>query len=420
MMNIKAHGSEENYSIDKISSLPDDVRTHILSFLTTKEAVQICILSKRWRNTWASVPDLKFNIEEFGLSEVIDVKMDVEFVTKFELLLRSVLEKRETSCVNKFQLFFNSNFYLPWTQAFADCIGDVMKLNPRECLVSVGPCKNLKLNANLIFTCTSLIHLQLRFSTKVDLELNLVNLPCLKTLHLKRVGTNENFLKKLLLGCPVLEELVLERSVFNIIEICSNTLKKLVLCGCCLEVRIHISISTPNLLYLNIDVGTWDILLLNLPLLVDATIFPFLHYLDEYATWGPKLFQSLSNVESLWLSFNFPFGKVRMKDFSNWPVFGNLKSLKVSGGMCIFDLAPFFIHQSPKLQEVTLQNHDNDELYTEFLEEITQEGPGDAFVQREFLKIVRIVEFKNDNEFVDQLINKLLLHVKIIGEIHIV
>ncbi|XP_078169647.1 F-box/LRR-repeat protein At4g14103-like [Carex rostrata] len=431
MMNIKARGSEENYGIDKISSLPDDVRTHILSFLTTKEVVQTCILSKRWINTWASVPDLKFNIEEFGLPEIVYAKIAVEFVTKFELLLRSVLEKREISCVNKFQLLFDSDFCLPLTQAFADCIGDVMKLNPRECLVNVGPSTNLKLNANLIFTCASLIHLQLRFCIKVDLELNSVYLPCLKTLNLNSVATSDNFLKKLLLGCPVLEELVLEFSFLNMIEICSNTLKKFVLHRC---YGMGIQISTPNLLYLDIDVDRWDILLLNLPSLVHASIFFRGWYdQDEYDPRGPKLIQSLSIVESLLF---YPMGKVRKMDFSYCPVFDNLKSLVlVDSVFCVFDLAPFFIHQSPKLQEVTLENYDDDDVIslslfvllpelesdTEFVdEEITQEGHEYALVQREFLKAVRIVGFKNNNEFVNQLINKLLLHVKIIGEIHIV
>jgi hypothetical protein len=47
----------------------------------------------------------------------------------------------------------------------------------------------------------------------------------------------------------------------------------------------------------------------------------------------------------------------------------------------------------------------------------TQEGLKDAFVQREFLKTVRIVGFEKSNEFADLLINKLLAHVKIIGDI---
>ena len=50
-------------------------------------------------------------------------------------------------------------------------------------------------------------------------------------------------------------------------------------------------------------------------------------------------------------------------------------------------------------------------------EETTMEEPRDTLVQREFLKTVRIVGYKTDDGFADQLINKLLVHVKIIGNI---
>ncbi|XP_078158191.1 putative disease resistance protein RGA3 [Carex rostrata] len=92
-----------------------------------------------------------------------------------------------------------------------------------------------------------------------------------------------------------------------------------------------------------------------------------INYKDKYVTWGAKLIHNLSNVESLRLEFYCVKGKV---------------------------------------------------CTTEFLdEETTQEGLRDAFVQREFLKTIRIVGFENDNGYVDQLINKLLAHVNIIGEI---
>ncbi|XP_078154569.1 F-box protein At4g22280-like [Carex rostrata] len=345
--------------------------------------------------------------------------------------MKSVLAKREVSYVNKFQLWLDSEIDWPHTQAVVDCIGDMMKLGPQECLVEMGSCEKLNLNTGFFFTCASLIHLRLLLSTYIDdsfvaIEPNSVNLPCLKTLNLVGVTLSDDSLKRFLLGCPVLEDLVLDDCIIHIIEICSKTLKKLVVHKCYDVIRFQIS--TPNLLYLDMCVvpmvtflGTRDMLLLNMLLLVHASIYiPYWHDEDIYITRGPKLIHSLSNVESLQLEFDYIQGMIPKKDFLDFPVFNNLKRLKLPHWrFYCFDLAPYFLLHSPKLQELTLTNQYAH--VTEFVdEEITQEGLGDALVQREFLKTVRIVGFKNGNGFVDQLINKLLVHVKIVGEIEIV
>ncbi|KAJ4759951.1 hypothetical protein LUZ62_070326 [Rhynchospora pubera] len=73
-----------NETIDRLSSLPDDILIHILSFLRTREAVQTCILSKRWRNTWASVPVLNFHVSDYNENES----------WKFDQFVNGVLENR--------------------------------------------------------------------------------------------------------------------------------------------------------------------------------------------------------------------------------------------------------------------------------------------------------------------------------------
>ncbi|XP_078153964.1 RNI-like superfamily protein [Carex rostrata] len=204
----------------------------------------------------------------------------------------------------------------------------------------------------------------------------------------------------------------------GISDISSNTLKKLVIYD--LYEGNKLQISTPNLLYFEIyireimDMG--EILLPNMPSLVDAFIsIPGWYDENDYISGIPKLIASFPNLESLKLEFECTDEKALKKEFSNCPVFNNLKRLKLmSSDFCVFDLAPFFLHHSPKLQELTLENSSKTRAGSWA---VTPEGPSNALLQREFLKTVRIVGFKNDNEFVDQLINKLSVHVKIIGEI---
>ncbi|CAI0439554.1 unnamed protein product [Linum tenue] len=43
---------------DRLSSLPDEVISHILSFLQTKYAVGIAVLRRRWKDLWTRVSNL--------------------------------------------------------------------------------------------------------------------------------------------------------------------------------------------------------------------------------------------------------------------------------------------------------------------------------------------------------------------------
>ncbi|KAJ3698060.1 hypothetical protein LUZ61_001765 [Rhynchospora tenuis] len=51
----------ENYD-DRITNLPDDLKSNILERLPLEEAVRTSFLSRKWRYTWASIPNLDFDV----------------------------------------------------------------------------------------------------------------------------------------------------------------------------------------------------------------------------------------------------------------------------------------------------------------------------------------------------------------------
>nr|XP_043630535.1 putative F-box/FBD/LRR-repeat protein At5g56810 [Erigeron canadensis] len=59
-MNLPRDGGA-NMEEDKISNLPDDIIHRIFSFLDMTYIVRTCILSPRWKNTWASTPYINLN-----------------------------------------------------------------------------------------------------------------------------------------------------------------------------------------------------------------------------------------------------------------------------------------------------------------------------------------------------------------------
>jgi hypothetical protein len=52
-------------ALDLLSDLPDCLLHAIMSFMKARQVVQTCVLSKRWRHLWCSVPCLNVDVDEF-------------------------------------------------------------------------------------------------------------------------------------------------------------------------------------------------------------------------------------------------------------------------------------------------------------------------------------------------------------------
>ncbi|KAK1440047.1 hypothetical protein QVD17_05872 [Tagetes erecta] len=290
--------------VDCISNLPDCILHHVLSFLPTKEVVKTSVSSKRWKNLWASVPNLDFDDTLLYASEA-DCKHSPE-LTSFMDFVERIIWSRDASKIEKFRLScrvcFNSSQISSW-------ISYAIMNNVREldlCLFA----EDSSTIPQSIFDCKSLAILKIEMNCAIEIP-SCIYLPCLKTLHLSLVTfPNDESTEKLFSSCPVLEELVLlDCDCVNLksLAISSLSLKRLIIDdlpvydpdGC------KIKIDAKNLTHLEyIGYLSNEIFLNNIPSLVKASIhIPILHLRKKEAACRViDLLKQLRNVVSLRVS----------------------------------------------------------------------------------------------------------------------
>ncbi|XP_024011702.1 putative FBD-associated F-box protein At5g53635 [Eutrema salsugineum] len=185
------------HSKDMISQLPDHLICHILSLLSTKEAVKTSVLSTRWRQLWLWLPSLELKSRDFS-----DFNNFMSFGYRF-------FDSNRVSCKHKLKLTIHRNedgvkdaYYLtPWLKAAVK--HKIQHLHVHS--YSYADHRFHKMPQRL-YTCHTLVCLKL-FQVTLD-DAGFVFLPKLKTMHLEYVKfPNEATFETLVLCCPVLEDL---------------------------------------------------------------------------------------------------------------------------------------------------------------------------------------------------------------------
>jgi hypothetical protein len=96
MRRVLLKSGENGESEDRLSNLPDCVLRHILSSLDSKSVVQTCVLSKRWKFLWKSIPNLKLHASRFRT-----LKQFTEFVSKILTLRDGSITLRALDLVHQ-------------------------------------------------------------------------------------------------------------------------------------------------------------------------------------------------------------------------------------------------------------------------------------------------------------------------------
>ncbi|KAI3862054.1 hypothetical protein MKX03_034758, partial [Papaver bracteatum] len=344
-----------NDEVDRISKLTETLIHHILSFIDFKYAIQTCVLSKRWRYIWTSLPALNFDSKLYFSGRTCDHKRVLDFVD-------NVLTLRDSrgSDIQKFRLVcgpFYSRADDFWTSRLHRWIIHVVKANVEDINVHYDSKAVFKV-PDCVFMCKSLKSLNLDISCRIILP-NSLCLVRLKYLKLKDSSlNNEEQIQKLLSSCPVLEHLELSDVSSNghiNISVSSLTLK---------HFGLHIKynklchnklrLSAPNLL--SFASSSLDFVLLDnvsslLAADTDVQVKPRNADFPVAYTWqGLEFLQVLRNVRDLTISF-LPVEDVRRipELLQNQPFqFSNLLHFKLRK----MSLSPHSMHAIASLLKI--------------------------------------------------------------------
>jgi len=191
---------------DRLSDLPDEVLKHIMEFLPTREAIQTCVLSKRWKNLWKGLTTLTFSF--------------FNGIRKYNKYVSHVLSNRDdsTSLHHMSMTVFNStapkvlnNAIKYASQHHLQALTLIMDMKFKQTRNSFIP---------LVINCKSLTFLDIYVdSSSVSLTLPAsLSLPSLKTLLLSNVSftpkDGDNYAEPFS-RCTSLTTLVLGRSMHS-------------------------------------------------------------------------------------------------------------------------------------------------------------------------------------------------------------
>ncbi|XP_073273343.1 F-box/FBD/LRR-repeat protein At5g56420-like [Primulina huaijiensis] len=247
-----------------ISSFPDHILCHILSFLPTKYAVKTSILARRWRFLWTRVVNLEFEHENSD-SESEEEMSFSDFVDR-------VFLQHNAPSINSFSFSSGAdskNCKLDsWISEAIDRNVQVMDLD--NYLLRLPEC---------LFKCDTLVDLRLHNCLLCDANLT-VSLPKVKKLFLDSVMYDDyESLPKLISGCLLLEDLNIHRMMYGskdmvYLYVSSPVLRRLALNfeGCDYAKHI-VELDTPQLQYLKVvDSISIDIYTPKLSSLVQAEV----------------------------------------------------------------------------------------------------------------------------------------------------
>ncbi|WJX91957.1 hypothetical protein P8452_73668 [Trifolium repens] len=243
---------------DRISSLPDGVLSHILSFLPTKTTVQTSILSNRWHHIWKHSSVLYFTEFTDEYYHRYEDKRS-ELFTSFVVMVNSVLNLlhnprriRKMTLICFFSLFkdkFREYSVNNWIQSVIGPHLEELDLS----LVKDRPGPDYFKLPQTLFTSPNLVSLSLVGAISLQkLSSTTVSLPSLKVLLIDIRCVEVSSVNALLSGCPIIETLNLSFHPISLDKVCAPPSLKRLMVNLNNGHAAYLEINAPDLEYLNI------------------------------------------------------------------------------------------------------------------------------------------------------------------------
>ncbi|EOA26128.1 hypothetical protein CARUB_v10019553mg [Capsella rubella] len=326
---------------DRLDQLPEALIIRILCFLSTRTAIATSVLSKQWRSLWKWVPNLEFDSD--------DHKSDHQ--TFSEGVTRSFLSHRAL-VLESLHLRFSLDEVTPLDIGL--WVGIAFTRHLRELVLTVSPGDETFTSPSSLCTCNTLQTLKLLFCILVDIPYPVL-MKSLRTLHLEFVSfkDDESF-PNLLSGCPILENLFVDRSEFDGDDVTFSvevpSLKRLEIFndndG---QGFRRYTISVPSLIYLTLQEYKDFELCLNAPELVEAYVSGGSYIITD------KFLGSLKSAKHLSLDLS-PLQIV----YPTGSIFNQLVCLEMhTRKKECWNLLTIMLDSSPKLQVLRLIDNMN-------------------------------------------------------------
>ncbi|CAO2038090.1 unnamed protein product [Urochloa humidicola] len=274
---------------DRLSTLPDEILGVILSFLLARQAVQMTVLSPRWRGLWRSAPRVSVDEREFAVGRN---RQTHENWARFEKFATNLLSSRCSSApLDSFRLYANGR-HAPvdeWIPRVVECRPAALEIQTPNDYALPGHEYDEP-------PCFAFPHMGSGFYGR------------LKTLRLVDVQLDASFSDLLSSDCPALVDLELVGCSNHFQLIASATLETLVLDSCIdfddSESEEPMLVTAPSLTFFKLRINddcSLGISVCDAASLVEASIYTedSGYFPAEYVH---KLLAGLSSVKTLELA----------------------------------------------------------------------------------------------------------------------